>query len=421
LSAAEPDEQDHFRQLGSLLYRLGDLLIRLGDLPEAIGVLDEAESAYRALTSSIEVAVADLIADVRVRRARALAGVGRSASALVVADAAVAWYVACNGGVDPNVLAVAAATFGHQVNPSPVPAEYVVFDLARVLADQSEIVLACGDPDVALNAASAALHIYTANSRVVVALATPQQRTVAGQGLRKALRIARAITSAWGIGDERIIAASVLGAKFPRSEGDTADITPPRLQPPTADEIRRRVTFDAALATAGTAGESARELFVAWDAGDGPVTSSERCAPDDLDALGVALAALARDQRASGPAVALRLALEAHVALAAAARHRHADQIHPDTHTALAWARLLRDFSQTRAETGDLVLAVDLAGAMAEPIDALLPTVREEHDAMAVVVDCLTWQRHLLDLDGDESGVQEATRLLAQLDQAQPE
>jgi hypothetical protein len=215
--------------------------------------------------------------------------------------------------------------------------------------------------------------------------------------------------------------ATASEAAFPRAEGDTADITPPRLQPPTDDEIRRRVTFEAALAAAGTAGQSARDLFVAWDAGDGPVTSSERCAPDDWDALGVALAALARDQRASGPAMALRLALEAHVALAAAARRRHEERSRQDTRAALDWARLLREFSQARAEAGDQALAVDLAGWMAEPIDALLPAVRQERDAMAIVVDCLTWQRHLLELDGDESGAQNTTRLLAALDQAQPE
>lgn len=175
LRAAEPDDEDNHRQLGSC---------RRSDRRRA-----GAEGT---------------------RPGR----LGRSASALVVADAAVTWYVVGNGGVDPQVLAVAAATFGHHVNPPPVPAEYVVFDLARVLADQSEIVLACGDPDVALNAALAALHIYTANSSVVGSLPTPQQRTVAGQSLHKALRIARAITSARGIGDERIVAASVLGTRF---------------------------------------------------------------------------------------------------------------------------------------------------------------------------------------------------------------
>jgi hypothetical protein len=133
LVAEHPGDSHWPGVLGSVLYSLGEALSERGDHAESVSVLTEAEGAYRQVTVPD---AALLTADVRLRRALALAELGAGASAVIDAQAAVLAYI-------------------RRAAPDRVDAAHL--GLARALMLASDVFGAFADPVMALTAAQQGL------------------------------------------------------------------------------------------------------------------------------------------------------------------------------------------------------------------------------------------------------------------------
>ena len=142
LVAENPGESRWLGALGNVLYSLGGALNGRGDYAESVSVLTEAEGAYRRVAAPGMVL---LTADVRLRRAAALAELGAGASAVIDAQAAVLGYI-------------------RRASPDRVDEAYL--GLARALIMASDVFGAFADPAMALEAAQQGLSwmIRAANS-----------------------------------------------------------------------------------------------------------------------------------------------------------------------------------------------------------------------------------------------------------------
>src|SRR5262249_37685319 len=110
------------------------------DRPDAaVAVLSECEGIYERLGQAKFLDARPLIADVKIRRAGALADQGLGASAVVEAATAVTTYMQITGSAD---------------------GEKQMLDLARVLARNSLILARFGDPDMAVASADRAVRTY---------------------------------------------------------------------------------------------------------------------------------------------------------------------------------------------------------------------------------------------------------------------
>jgi tetratricopeptide (TPR) repeat protein len=124
--------------LASILYNLASMLVSAGDDAAAVPELDQCLTLYESLDGAVAEAGL-LCADVRARRGLALARLGRCASAIVDADAAVLTYLgATQGDLDAPLRR----------------------DLARVLSVNAAVLASHGDPDLAVAAGEGALMHY---------------------------------------------------------------------------------------------------------------------------------------------------------------------------------------------------------------------------------------------------------------------
>jgi hypothetical protein len=83
LIAIDPDDPRHVQTLGSALYRAGEMHLVSGDAASAVATLERAEAAYLALRglNGHPAKLDQMIADVRLRRAKVHAASDRAASA----------------------------------------------------------------------------------------------------------------------------------------------------------------------------------------------------------------------------------------------------------------------------------------------------------------------------------------------------
>ncbi|MET9916425.1 hypothetical protein ABZZ04_04995 [Streptomyces sp. NPDC006435] len=136
--SSRPDEPRLFEMLASLLYTMAASHTALERPVEAVRLLEESETSYAR--SGVPAAKQRLlIADVRMRRARAHGLAGHGLAALLCADRAIAAY------------AIAGL-------PAAGPPRSL--ELARVLSVASVVHLRHGDPDQALACAGQALSRY---------------------------------------------------------------------------------------------------------------------------------------------------------------------------------------------------------------------------------------------------------------------
>jgi hypothetical protein len=143
LVAEHPGDSSWLSDLGAVLYSLGGALNSQGNLAESVRVLAEAEAAYRKAAPPAQRDV--LVADVRLRRAVALAEQGAGISAVIDAQAAVLAYIS-------------------QARHDRVDEAYL--GLARSLMMASDVFGAFADPAMALEAAQQGLSwiVEAANS-----------------------------------------------------------------------------------------------------------------------------------------------------------------------------------------------------------------------------------------------------------------
>jgi hypothetical protein len=333
LLEAAPEDQQRAYALGRALYALGNALTVTPDLPAAVAALDEALTCYRPLPGPAGRA---LVADVRLRRARAHALLGAGASAVVDAQAAIVGYVR---------ISTAERLDEH----------YLGF--ARVAMRASDVLAAYGDPEVALAAAQEGVSWAV---RAVNSGAVARDGALTG-AMVQALSVEIALLERLGRGSETANAAGALaflGAPRVRVLLDERGV--PGLSPDDGG-------VEAAVRMAGLLAPDPRgtlaDLLLRHPVG--PVitpafrTGPERLVPAAEAAAGAATALLANDVTAG-----MRLGLEAHY-LFAFVHDEVLDQRFPDPRTeasVLTWCRLLADLA-TRAEAGgDDALARDLAG-----------------------------------------------------------
>jgi hypothetical protein len=374
--------------LASILYNLASMLVSTGDMAAAVPELDDCLNLYESLAD----AVADArlqCADVRARRGLAQAGLGRAASAIADADAAVLAYAVATGG-DPD----------HPLRR----------DLARVLSVNAAVLARQGDPGLAVTSADAALMYYRSAAEQS---ANGQLPAEDGGYLRTAVTVSALFNLASGRLAERLYPVLVLLSSLEPGEArrqletgimrvdnllarseegnrpvkDPAGIgrtlaeflilavrdsgvlwlpdgvpVPGRLPgtswpdgdlPPTLeDALGRHATGpDDTGLSAGLADGQPRELV--W-------TPSMRWPASHLT-CGLRLAELAIEALPLAYADGLRLALDAHALLAAGnQRRKETDTMAPGQY-APTWRRLLAETAAACRASGDDALAEDLA------------------------------------------------------------
>ena len=138
LAAMLPGDVRVRQGLASVLYNLASMLVSAGDMTAAVPELDDCLDLYGSLADAVA-GTGLLRADVRARRGLARAALGRAASAIADADAAVLAYLVATGG-----------ELDHPLRR----------DLARVLSVNAAVLARHGDPGLAVTSAGAALMYY---------------------------------------------------------------------------------------------------------------------------------------------------------------------------------------------------------------------------------------------------------------------
>jgi hypothetical protein len=382
-TAARPGDTRADHTLGQVLGELADSLLSAGEPADAVGALDEAEDALGRLPRRHP--VADLVADVQVRRALAYGLAGAGASAVVDAQSAVLHRRAAGG-----------------------PA------LARALAVNADVLAAYGDPDLAVGSADRAIRLYLARE-------VDDPTDIAH--LRRALAVAVAVHTAHGrhdladqagavarrIGGLTGPAPTVLGTRpqapaFPATVASALDAARLRLdrQPPRiGDRAVVRPAVDV-------------ELVVPLDRVLVPLGPGDR-ATDAAARLGAALARTAVQLLPLDPVRGARLGLEAHALLAGASRlesevlRRQLPELGP------AWASALLGCSRRAEADRDPELALDLAAWAGGVAEQLFPATLVDREARLVAVAVLDHHGRLLAEQGDDERARDAVRAAARL------
>ncbi len=390
LAARLPDDLRLRQGLASVLYNLASLLVSAGDPAAAVPELDDCLDLYESLTGAV-VDPGLLCADVRARRGLAGAAVGRAASAIVDAGAAVLAYLeATSGDID------------HPLGS----------DVARVVCMNAVVLARHGDPDLAVSSADAALAWYSC-----AAERSPGGRLPAEDGgyLRSAAAVSAMFHLAAGQLAEGFYAAVIIVSNLaPGAVTDSLErqLTQIERLLTRSEEIHRPIPYpvDHGRALAGALIPVLRDTAVLWlpsgqpgpgQPGDGPgwpgwdpsptleaalgrhatgahdaelVTDLTAGQPREMVwtpsmrwprrqlACGLRLAELAIETLPLSYADGLRLALDAHALLAAWHQRQGQTATMAPTGYVPAWRRLLAETTTACRATGDGDLAEDLAG-----------------------------------------------------------
>ncbi|GAB2821826.1 hypothetical protein GCM10022221_19880 [Actinocorallia aurea] len=364
LLRAEPSGARRDERLAALLYGKGGSLNALGRQAEAVEVLEESLGLYTGLG-----AAPTLVADVRMRRAVALRGLGRGASAVVEADAAVRAYLRAD-------------------RPS---------DLARVLQLAADVLAEYGDPDVAVVAADLCLAILgpaagrpaPGDVRYLFQAARRSSDLHAVAGRADSALTAAEI--AWGFGREHGFAVLADGLRLvvrlrergealaaERFLGDLRGLAP-GADPDAFRPPARSVTFAEAMAARGVTGVPVHDPD---DEGAPCIPSLRSAAPALATAHATLLSAACLDALPDDVANGVRLGLEAHYLFAYASEARDPDLRYGFATRGAVWARVLLALTLA-LRSADPALAGDLVSWGRAVVGQLPPTGPEISEVIA--------------------------------------
>jgi len=398
LVADDPDEPAHRQALGSRAYAAGESLMGSGDLAEAVDVLGRAYDAYEALLALPDPGfdrdrIARWIADVQLRRARALLRLDRLASTVAESQAAALAHLQRWDGRDDHPEAL---------------------DTARVLAWHSYLTSRAGDPDLAVAAADTALRVYL--GRAADVNGSDEAKALHLPTFVLAARVAAVIHHAHGR-DDLATAAAEMGA-----------LPVPGLVPwidlPTPDGIRASLTLAEALDRVdGDSATGAREALTAPAVDCRLLTSADRSAPSLAPVWASRLTDLVGAEGVrDDPAAARRLALEAHALFAHASAAQVTAMRHEGRWTR-DWVHLTSRASAAAYAEARVELAVDWARWLSGAVDALGPHVIVDATIRAAALRAVAWYGRLMGLVGNEAEARAAAaglQHLASLDQRDP-
>jgi tetratricopeptide (TPR) repeat protein len=334
LVAEHPGESSWLSNLGVVLYSLAGALNGVGRFAESVQVLTEAEDAYQ---KSAPPAQQDLlVADVRLRRAAALAEQGAGVSAVIDAQAAVLAYIgrARHDSVDEAYLG-----------------------LARSLMMASDVFGAFADPAMALEAARQGL------SWIVEAVNSGQVDVRDhAYAVIQAASVELTLLDALGRSEERASAAGLL-------QWLAAQAVP---------TLTQRKLGNAGLSAASGGVDAAVRSLLLVTGSDygleellirnpvGPLCAPVlRVPPEKLIMAAGGAAEAASLLLGRGVAAGLRLGLEAHFLMAYALeqslRHHGAGPPAEADRMLVRWCRLLATIAARLEADGDVPLARDVA------------------------------------------------------------
>lgn len=370
----DPDDSSHTQMLGSTLYAAGEVRLVRGDAAGAVESLRRAEEAYETLGrfNRPPAELGSLVADVRLRRARALVNLDRAASALVDAQAAVLAYTDRWSGTPNDVIAL---------------------DVARVLSWSAWVTAVVGDPDLAVAAADAAIRIYLARAADInghdaaKVLHTPM--------FALATRLAAAIHFARGRQD--------VASQAARLASPMADSLPRVARLPAADTMASVLTLGDALAAAKAFDLQADMVSAATE---GRIrVPLDRAPPQQALASATRLAKIAERMLSENPNAGLRIALEAHAMFAGASERQVSAMHFRASDSSPPWIALLARAGEASERIGRRELARDFSNWLVGAITGLIPSAPIlEGLARSTVREALLWQEGFLSSIGERDG-----------------
>ncbi|MEU4157379.1 hypothetical protein [Actinoplanes sp. NPDC026670] len=351
------------RELGSILYALGELERGAGQFTEAAATLDEAETTYRGLGDSVE--VAQLVADVVIRRARVHAQAGRPLSA--VAD------------VQQAVLGCLDLATG----PLRSPARLAV---ARIVAHAAHVQLMIGgDPDLIAGAADFAL-------REIIGGLAPgdglQLSPVDAGTLGLAGQVAAIVHTAAG---RRQLAEAAQWLAGMVSGGPVA---------PSADEVAQVRDGLPTLASVLTESGNDRYLSVLT----APPTEVRLLVPAMRVSTGVAAAygaVLGKLQLETSGSAERLVGLESHALFVWASQQGEFNMRHQFATFGLEWLTAVINFGQRYAEQELWPAALDASGWLTGIVAQLAPFATFDDGVRRNVVAVMEWQEMIFNSTGD--------------------
>ncbi|MGC9669153.1 hypothetical protein ACNTMW_21675 [Planosporangium sp. 12N6] len=443
LAADRPGDERTMRMLADLLSAMGPNLTAIGRPDIAVGVLDECERAYSELDRR-GARVRPQLADVHADKGMAELSRGHGATAVLELDFAVSTYLDLHSGGDGGPY---------------------LRDLARVLALNASVLAAHGDADLALASADAAIG-YHHRSRTDVGEDTPDTRVdlrylllaattaadlhgaygrlaAALDADALAVRAARALAGAAGADrpDRELAGALARSGLHLRAAGRGAD----------GDRLvaqARAVDAGAAALVAQRwervlAGDRPVSLAAALDratrvlgpervprslaarlsrpaAGRAILAPSLRCEPQAAPGFAARLADIAAHLLPTARDEGVRLGLEAHYLFAVASREQAEPMRQAYRDYGFHWALVLLVCSQRYAGTGDLPMALDLAGWADAAAMGLVPFLAGAPGLAALVRACLNHHADLYDRNGESEAGAEVRRVVRSLDEYGP-
>jgi hypothetical protein len=415
LAKRHPEDLVHQQATASALYMLASIHLEASRPDAAIAALAECEEIYLQLGRAGFVDARPLVADVKMRRAAAMAVKGLGASAVTEADACVASYLELTGGAL------------HEKRSR---------DLARVLARNSLILARFGDPDLAVGSADFAVRIYLAQ-RVGTGQFTIHEEDIGY--LRQAAAQAALIHLRHGRLEDGLFVGQIAvqfgvpatAAEMVRQAAGSFETTK-RLDTETKarivailqqqlpqlrvgndrdtprDDPLLSTTLSGALAATGQArGEELSRQLTRPALDRALMIPSQRSGPQIAPVHASQLAVTAVETLPTRPVAGIRIGLEAHYMFAAASssgqsfalRYQFQD-FGPD------WARLLLACSAAFEARDDLMMALDLASWAGGVARQLMPLPVPGLAALAR--ECVERHGHMLIATGDREAGEEA-------------
>ncbi|WP_433796799.1 hypothetical protein [Actinoplanes sp. CA-252034] len=372
---------EQIRELGSILYGLGEIERGDGRFDRAVATLDEAEGAYGSLDPGPD--VAQLVADVVIRRARVHAEAIHPLSAITDAQKAV---LGC--------LDLAAG-------PARSPARLAV---ARVLAHAAHVQLAVGgDPDLVAGAADFALReiIGGLGPGESLPLSPVDAGTVALAG-----KIAAIVHTAGG--------RPQLAAAAQWLAGMVSD-DPVGPSPTDVQRVRDQPTLAAVLTETGN--ERYLGVLTARPTDVRLLVPAMRVGTGAAAGYGTVLGDLQLET--SGPAELL-VGLESHALFAWASQQGDVTMRYQFRTFGLKWLAAVVNFGQRYAEEGLWPAATDAAAWLTGIVGQLIPFTLFDADVRRDVLSIMDWQEMIYHSSGDPEAAARVAEARASIRSSEP-
>jgi hypothetical protein len=276
-------------------------------------------------------------------------------------------------------------------------ADPLALDVADALARHAHVVAGHGDPDVACAAADTAVRLYLARADEINASAERQARHVPG--------FHRAALTAWAVHSEagRVDRAAEAGELAAATGSGSQPLWPDEGDP--RDRVAGRLTLAEALDRADALALRATLVAPAIDATI--LCTTHRCPPGNAPTAALQLADLVEEMVDDDLDVGVRLALEAHVLFASAARDRSPAGAVGFTRLGPAWLEMLGTTSQVCEKAGRRGLALDLARWMGTVGRLLRPQLAGDAGLVEHLRWARVWEAGLVHAGGDPAAARE--------------